>query len=397
VTTTVTITKNPANFQVTASSGTLTASLNVVNNSIIGAPPADPRSAVVGFADSSDPNVAFVAGNGHVYEMFYAGGWNYSDLNEITGAPSADATSALAGFFTQFNTTRHIIFVSSGDGHIHELYYQLQTPGWHNNDLTAMTGAPVAASGTRLAGYGTSFNSRQHVNFIGVNNDVYELWFDGSWHFADLTQTTGAPSAALGSALTGYESPNSQGHVNFLTADNHVRDFWYDTAWHLNDLTQAANAPIAVAGSALAGYATFFNGQQHVDFLGSDSHVHELWFDGAWHHNDLTLSTGAPSAATGSALSGYATPFNNQHHVNFIGANNHVYELWYGQNWNWSDLTGETSAPNALSSARASSYTSTFNNQQHVVYIGTDNHVWELYWDSSLWRSLGIASVATLQ
>jgi len=180
VTTTVTMTKNPANFQITASSGALNALLNVVNNSVIGAPPADPRSAVVGFSDSSEPNVAFIGGNGHVYGMSYAGQWNYSDLNEITGAPSADGGRGLEGCYTQFNNTRHVIFVS-GDGRVHELFYQLQTPRWQHNDLTALTGAPVAASGSRLTCYGTSFNSWQHVNFIGANNHVYELWFDGTF------------------------------------------------------------------------------------------------------------------------------------------------------------------------------------------------------------------------
>jgi hypothetical protein len=29
--------------------------------------------------------------------------------------------------------------------------------------------------------------------------------------------------------------------------------------------------------------------QQHVNYIGVDGDVHELWFDSAWHHNNLTL------------------------------------------------------------------------------------------------------------
>jgi hypothetical protein len=389
--TTVTMTRNPITFQINASAGAIVALFDVVNNSLIGAPPPDSRSVLVGFADSNQPHVAFIGGNGHVYEMSYAGQWIYSDLNELTGTPSADAGSALEGFYTQFNNTRHVIFISA-DGHVHELWYQ--TAGWRHNDLTAMAGAPAAAPGSRLAGYGTSFDIWQHVNFIGVNNHVYELWFDGNWHSKDLTQSTGAPSAALGSALVGYESPQSQGNVIFVGADSHVRRLWYDTVCHQEDLTQAANAPVAAPGSALAGYATFFNGQQHVDYLGNDNHVHELWYDTVWHHNDLTQVTGSPSAAPGSALGSYATPFNNQQHVNFIGSDNHVYELWYAQVWNRNDLTYMTASPNALSGSRLRGYAAAFNNQQHVIYVGPDNHVREMWWDTGVWRPFDITSAA---
>ena len=38
-------------------------------------------------------------------------------------------------------------------------------------------------------------------------------------------------------------------------------------------------------------------GTQHVDYRGSDGHIHELWWDGnGWHTNDLTGATGATVA-----------------------------------------------------------------------------------------------------
>jgi hypothetical protein len=201
---------------------------------------------------------------------------------------------------------------------------------WHDNDLTQDTVASSPALGSALDGYQTSFNNQQHVNFIGVDNHVHELYYDSSWRHNDLTMVAGAPAAAPGSALDGYETSfNNQQHVNFIGVDNHVHELYYDNSWHHNDLTMVAGAPAAAPGSALDGYETSFNNQQHVNFIGVDNHVHELYYDNSWHHNDLTKLAGAPAAAPGSALDGYETSFNSQQHVNFIGVDNHVHELYY--------------------------------------------------------------------
>ena len=97
------------------------------------------------------------------------------------------------------------------------------------------------------------------------------------------------------------------------------------------------------ARGPIDGYATattFFNNQQHVNFIGTDNHVHELFFDGtSWHDNDLThLAHAQFDPAPGSALDGYQTP--GQQHVNYIGTDNHVHELFFdGTSWHDNNLT----------------------------------------------------------
>jgi hypothetical protein len=82
----------------------------------------------------------------------------------------------------------------------------------------------------------------------------------------------------------------------------------------------------AAPGSALDGYQTSFNNQLHVNYIGTDCHVHELVYKDSWGHTDLTQAAGAPNPAPGSALDGYQTSFNNQQHVNYIGTDGHVHE-----------------------------------------------------------------------
>jgi hypothetical protein len=52
-----------------------------------------------------------------------------------------------------------------------------------------------------------------------------------------------------------------------------------------------------------------------------------------------------PTAAAGSALTSYAWPETNTQHVFFLGTNQHIYELWWEptNGWHLNDLTGAAS------------------------------------------------------
>jgi hypothetical protein len=97
--------------------------------------------------------------------------------------------------------------------------------------------------------------------------------------------------------------------------------------WHTNDLTAATGATLAAG--VPAAYMFNAQGTQHVDYRGSDNHIHELWWDGnGWHTNDLTNATGATVASGDPA----AYMFNAQgtQHVDYRGSDNHIHELWWG-------------------------------------------------------------------
>jgi hypothetical protein len=66
-----------------------------------------------------------------------------------------------------------------------------------------------------------------------------------------------------------------------------------------------------------------FLGELHVQYLGTDGHIHEFWWNGQWQHQDLTTRTGAPLALTGPS----AYVLQKTQHVVFIARNNHIIEL----------------------------------------------------------------------
>ncbi len=85
------------------------------------------------------------------------------------------------------------------------------------------------------------------------------------------------------------------GCLIYLGTDQHVHELsWDSTGWHANDLTSAAGgAPLPATGSALGSYAFENQNTQHVIYLGTDQHVHELWWaSSGWHANDLSIAAG---------------------------------------------------------------------------------------------------------
>ncbi len=343
-------------------------------------------------------HVNFVGDDLHIYELRYDTAWHVSDLTHLAGAPAAAYPSGIVGYVTAYNNQQHINFYGlvGQHLHVHELVYD---GAWHHNDLTQLSGAPsVVDLVGRPASYVSSCNNQQHVIFVGDNFHVYELYHDGGgWHHNDLTLLTSAPPAgeivkvedgSWVSALAAYETTTCQNrqHVNFVGTDRHVHELVYDGAWHHNDLTQLSGAPKALSDT-LVGYETTYNHLQHVIFL--DNHVHELVYDGVWHHNDLTNLAGAPAAVRGQ-LDGYVTSDKNLEHVNFVGfvgGNIHVHELVYDGAWHHNDLTQLAGAPPFLSSSvtlnSLDGYATSYNNHKHVNFLGNDRHVHELVYDGA--------------
>jgi len=208
------------------------------------------------------------------------------------------------------DNSQHINFIGT-DGHVHELYIH---PGasWANNDLTQMAGAVPPAPGTALDGYWGS-DSSQHVNFIGTDGQVHELYIHPGANWVDnpLTQMAGAVAPAPGTALDGYWGSDSSQHLNFIGKDDgHVHELYIHpgAGWVDNPLTQMAGAVAPAPGTALDGYWGN-DSSQHVNFIGTDGHVHELYIHpgAGWVDNDLTDVVLASVTQTLSAISGVSS------------------------------------------------------------------------------------------
>jgi hypothetical protein len=209
--------------------------------------------------------------------------------------------------------------------------------------------------------------------------------------------------AGNGSRICCYETAfNKQQHVFFVGGDKRVHELVYADHWYHNDVTGLATtpiaAPIALPTTALVGYVTAWNSQQHVIYLSAGNRINELCYAGKWTHHDLiadaTVPTQAPVAAAGSALAGYVTNRSQQQHVIYLGADNHVHELCYGGRWYHHDLTKDGSAPAAKAGSALSgteiTYSSSLDWQQSIFFVGADDHVYEMLYAKAGWSCLDL-------
>jgi hypothetical protein len=95
-----------------------------------------------------------------------------------------------------------------------------------------------------------------------------------------------------------------------------------------------AGSPNRVAVRAVNGYATPWNQPQHVNYVDASGFINELYYDGkAWSHRNLTvLAPGAEQSkyvSRGVAIASYATEWNKQQHIMYIDVNGHINELYY--------------------------------------------------------------------
>src|SRR5205085_2365733 len=182
--------------------------------------------------------------------------------------------------------------------------------GWAFYDATAVTGSPLAATGSALSAYVDSAGGHHWV-FFGSNQHLYQLYWNSTsgWSYTDGTATGGGSPAAAGSALSTYLDSTGQQRWVYLCSNQHVCVVnWSSTAgWTFYDATAAiAGSPLAAAGSALSAYVDS-NSVHHWVFQSSNQHFNQLRWDSTngWVYQDVTAIAAAPSAAAGSALSTY--------------------------------------------------------------------------------------------
>ena len=372
---------------------------------------------------NNQQHVHYIDSGGHAHELWYSdgGGWFHNDITHLAGADGFPAAqnSHIVGYASPWNREQHVIYLDSTQGHVHELWYS-DGGGWKHNDLSQLAGATnnFTGQGTGLNGYVTSWNKEQHVDYVGDDGWIYELWYSDNdgWKVNNLGRLAAGTTNDAILTIDGYATEwNNQQHVNYHETRNTdgsgpANELWYSDGggWQLNNLTHLAGAdnfPVAKS-SPIDGYTTPWNKQQHLNYIDVNGYAHELWYSdgGGWKHNDLTNLAGAQAfpAAPGSPLDGYATPWNNEQHVNYVDGNGHVHELWYsdGGGWNHNDLTQLAGAQNspAVPGSPLDSYVSPWNNQQHVNYIDGQGHIHELmYSDGGGWKHNDLTQAAGAQ
>lgn len=106
-----------------------------------------------------------------------------------------------------------------------------------------------------------------------------------------------------------------------------------------------------------------------VIYTDSNYHVYQISSSDnvSWSQQDLTTLTRGPLAQPSDPLTAFATTPNNQLHVYYVSATQHVNQLFFnGSSWSNTDLTSQTHAGNVTYQAGMSGFS--LGNYQYVYY-----------------------------
>lgn len=333
-------------------------------------------------------HVVYRAGEGQIHELYWerGKGWKHSNLSAATNA--APAQSAPYGYHYTHQKSQHILYKGK-DNQIHEIY---KNPGqvWKHSNISARAGAPL--TGSRPFGYTFHIYDSQQVVYRGKDNNIYELYYHPGkgWGQSNLTQRSGA---ALAEGNPTAYIFGVQNHVIYRGRDDHIHELYFTKGkgWKHSDLSGRIGAP--AASSNPLGQEYKMTSSQHVFYVTKDNQVHEMyWKEGkGWRHSSLTARANAAPAR--GDLSCYV--YNNQDHIVYTGTDSDIHELYYtpGKDWRHSSLSSKMNAPGAKPGPVG--YAFAVEESQHVMYVGKDGQINELYYrDGKGWKHNNLSRAA---
>ncbi|MGA8029493.1 MAG: hypothetical protein WB992_20315 [Bryobacteraceae bacterium] len=164
-------------------------------------------------------------------------------------------------------------------------------------------------------------------------------------------------------------------------------------------LMSAATAQLGSAQTR-SSVTTLFDANYNAvrtDYISTDLHVHEMFLSGAtWSDADLTGLAGGVAVSSGTGLASTLDPVYNAVRDYYVGTDQHVHELFLNNGF-WSDgdittITGTSSL--ATAGALASVFDPTFQAVRTDYVSTTDMHVHEMFLSGSTWSDADLTVLA---
>jgi hypothetical protein len=331
--------------------------------------------------------------------------WSQDDIFTLVVASGQAMPPPVADFFVSYatvtNQQQHVVYRDKG-GTLHELLFA--NGKWTHNDMSKMiSGTYRPAADYRFNGYsfvdttlGVFNNERQYINYLDFSNNPVTLRFqDSNWLelYWPVVFSGGDPNAtdfpASLNLIAGYN--DNLEHVCYMGSDSRLHEIYTQSGGPQGtNILSSRQDPVA-----MYGYATDWNTQEHIILMMRTGLVREyVHKNGGWSDTDLTQDTYTPPSGHNTALHAHLTGWNQQQHVIFVDSVNHVIEV-YNQNgsntWHPRDLISLASQnssnvplagdPNGTSARDVTGYTTDWNKQQHINYVDTAGNVNELFFN----------------
>jgi hypothetical protein len=336
--------------------------------------------------------------------------------------PLVDPRRPAVQSFARTNNGNSIYYIGE-DGNVWQSWSSSSSSvasSWHTPSITTIAAAPLAVAGSASLAYTDSTSNNQDVYYMGTDQHAHLLWWNGDpWKTIDLTGTTGGPSLKAGTQFVRTNGGNS---FYYLGADGNIWQFWNNASSSTTSGWRTANISAIVgtqcsttnpssvcmaAGSSFLAYTETVSNNQDVYYVGSDEHVHLLWWNGdPWHTLDLTATTGGPNVQAGTQL----VRTNNGNSFYYVGTDGNVWQFWNNSSgstasgWHTANINAIAGVScqvnnNIVSGCVAAgssllAYTDPVSNNQVVYYVGADQHVHLLWWNGDPWHTIDLTATA---
>jgi hypothetical protein len=348
----------------------------------LNAPAAASDPACFAWERNKTQHILYLGKDDQVHELWQRKGkeWAYGGaLSQLAGGPPAAGKPM--GYAWESDNTQHVLYLGK-DGRVNELWQRENKKWEYGGAINVMVNAPNAVGSP--FGYAWESDDTQHILYRAADNQIHELWQRKGkpWeHGGAISQITGATLAAGDPVGYAWEEDKTQ-HIVYLGKDHQIHELWQRKGekWqHGGALSRTTGGPDAI--STPSCYAWGRDGTQHILYRGEDEQIHEIWYrkkDGWKYGNALSQLAAGPSAA--SDPSGYAWEGDNTQHVLYVGADQQVHELWQRKGKEWlyggalSQKTGSVSAVGV-----PAGFAWEDDDTQHIVYRGADDQIHELW------------------
>ena len=289
----------------------------------------------------------------HVIDLSLSstGLWTKQDLTALTGAGAAAADSALAAMLDSAGNGR--VFYVGTNRHVWQLKLDTSNAWTDAGDATSKAGSTkTVASGSSLVAFGPAVSTSVHVLYLDSTQHVNDLRRTvpepATWSNEDVTSLTGAGSALTGSTLAGLADAAGNVRAFFVGTNQHVWQLKLSTAnaWsNSGDVMVSAGITKTVAsGSSLVSIGQAAGSSVHVLYLDSTQHMNDLARTipepATWSNRDATALAGVGAATSGSSLAGLVDAAGNVRAF-FVATNQHIWQLKLDTTNAWTD-SGDT-------------------------------------------------------
>ena len=227
------------------------------------------------------------------------------------------------------------------------------------------------------------------TGIFGFNVNGVSGAYSRSVHASVTVNPAPTPTPTPVSPLTSFVLPDTSSHTVFINANSHLIDLFLNSSgvWQKQDLMTAPGAVLAFSAGKLASIVNA-GGCPHVFYVTQDAHLGSVYLANitggcasTWSYQDLTAAAGATNSVAGNSSIATVGASNDALQEQFyIGSNFHLYRLYWpssGGVFN-QDLTAASGANSVNTGSGLAAIVNT-GNCPHVFYVDTNQHVSDIY------------------